>query len=345
MMKTSPRRTCATGSGSGVPRRLGSGVPRRLGSSTSETTKLGYLRDDWARVPRSNWLGFPRGNWTRVLETSCSGIPEAMCSGLLNRLGGMESDPNSFFRTVSSSEKMSVTAGVNDTIIAVREKLRGKVGQTKVKRYWPGKAPEWAEEDKEEDVTMHKVVVLDKKDDPRLRRLAKTRTENRRAGKIRRTSSTQDQAMKSLQEILNTIQKGMKLVCMCLPLAKKRTMIKTTSSGKVENPKRMYTSVTMLLVLQFPSTKWALSEGGITSCLRTAPDLTRLRLIASLALFNAAAAVVWRCFMRLHLSFEVQPAEVWARRASLSCSGGLWRKVVRMMRRPHWLGVGVTGPF
>lgn len=74
---------------------------------------------------------------------------------------------------------MSVTAGVNDTIIALREKLRGKVGQTKVKRYWPGKAPEWAEEDKEEDVTMHKVVVLDKKDDPRLRRLAKTRTENR----------------------------------------------------------------------------------------------------------------------------------------------------------------------
>lgn len=74
---------------------------------------------------------------------------------------------------------MSVTAGVNDTIIALREKLRGKVGQTKVKRYWPGKAPEWAEEDKGEDVTMHKVVVLDKKDDPRLRRLAKTRTENR----------------------------------------------------------------------------------------------------------------------------------------------------------------------
>lgn len=27
--------------------------------------------------------------------------------------------------------------------------------------------------------------------------------------------------------------------------------------------------------------------------------------IASLVLFNAAAAVVWRCFMRLHLSFEV----------------------------------------
>ncbi|XP_023633393.1 microfibrillar-associated protein 1A-like [Capsella rubella] len=76
---------------------------------------------------------------------------------------------------------MSVTAGVSDTIISIREKLRGKIGQTKVKRYWSGKAPEWAEykEEVEEDVTMHKVVVLDWKDDPRLRRLAQARTEDR----------------------------------------------------------------------------------------------------------------------------------------------------------------------
>ncbi|KAJ6795060.1 microfibrillar-associated protein 1-like [Iris pallida] len=40
---------------------------------------------------------------------------------------------------------MSVTAGVSEAAIAVRDKLRGKIGQTKVKRYWPGKAPEWAE--------------------------------------------------------------------------------------------------------------------------------------------------------------------------------------------------------
>ncbi|KAL1206715.1 hypothetical protein V5N11_027274 [Cardamine amara subsp. amara] len=73
---------------------------------------------------------------------------------------------------------MSVTAGVSDTIIALREKLRGKIGQTKVKRYWPGKAPVWAKED-EEDVMIHKVVVLDCTDDPRLRRLAQARTENR----------------------------------------------------------------------------------------------------------------------------------------------------------------------
>ncbi|KAI5311019.1 hypothetical protein L3X38_026308 [Prunus dulcis] len=61
---------------------------------------------------------------------------------------------------------MSVTAGVSDTVIAVRDKLRGKIwktkvrrywpvivvrdklrgniGKTEVKRYWPGKAPEWA---------------------------------------------------------------------------------------------------------------------------------------------------------------------------------------------------------
>ncbi|GMP55116.1 hypothetical protein CsSME_00020032 [Camellia sinensis var. sinensis] len=41
---------------------------------------------------------------------------------------------------------MSVTAGVSDTVIAIRDKLRGKIGQTKVKRYWPGKAPEWADD-------------------------------------------------------------------------------------------------------------------------------------------------------------------------------------------------------
>ncbi|KAI5311169.1 hypothetical protein L3X38_000342 [Prunus dulcis] len=32
---------------------------------------------------------------------------------------------------------MSVTAGVSDTVIAVRDKLRGKIWKTKVRRYWP----------------------------------------------------------------------------------------------------------------------------------------------------------------------------------------------------------------
>lgn len=83
---------------------------------------------------------------------------------------------------------MSVTAGVSDTVIAVREKLKGKIGQTKVKRYWPGKAPEWAEEGEEDEgIRMSRAAALEKtfprhggldagsKDDPRLRRLAESK--------------------------------------------------------------------------------------------------------------------------------------------------------------------------
>ncbi|KAI5670333.1 hypothetical protein M9H77_10697 [Catharanthus roseus] len=82
---------------------------------------------------------------------------------------------------------MSVTAGVSDTVIAIRDKLRGKIGQTKVKRYWPGKAPEWADDyDEDGDIRMTRAVALEKafprqedsdiarKDDPRLRRLAQS---------------------------------------------------------------------------------------------------------------------------------------------------------------------------
>lgn len=87
---------------------------------------------------------------------------------------------------------MSVTAGVSDTVIAIRDKLRGKIGQTKVKRYWPGKAPEWADDNDEDgDIRMARVAALEKafpshegadvvrKDDPRLRRLAESRIDNR----------------------------------------------------------------------------------------------------------------------------------------------------------------------
>jgi microfibrillar-associated protein 1 len=86
---------------------------------------------------------------------------------------------------------MSVAAGVSDAAIAVRDKLRGKIGQTKVKRYWPGKAPEWAD-DAEEDIDLRTArVSLEKafpkdedgdipaKDDRRLRRLAETCAENK----------------------------------------------------------------------------------------------------------------------------------------------------------------------
>ncbi|XP_058112975.1 uncharacterized protein LOC131256003 [Magnolia sinica] len=87
---------------------------------------------------------------------------------------------------------MSVTAGVNDTVIAIRDKLRGKIGQTKVKRYWPGKAPEWADEIEEDgDIRTARAVALEKafpskddldveaKDDPRLRRLAESKIDNK----------------------------------------------------------------------------------------------------------------------------------------------------------------------
>ncbi|GMJ14582.1 hypothetical protein like AT5G17900 [Hibiscus trionum] len=87
---------------------------------------------------------------------------------------------------------MSVTAGVSDTVIAIRDKLRGKIGQTKVKRYWPGKAPEWADDaDDDGDIRMARSAALEKafprhedpgivlKDDPRLRRLAESRVDNR----------------------------------------------------------------------------------------------------------------------------------------------------------------------
>ncbi|KAK1605876.1 hypothetical protein QYE76_029549 [Lolium multiflorum] len=88
---------------------------------------------------------------------------------------------------------MSVSAGVSDSAIAVRDKLRGKIGQTKVKRYWAGRAPEWGGE-AEDDIDIRTArVSLDKtfpkhdgddgdrspKDDPRLRRLAETRAENK----------------------------------------------------------------------------------------------------------------------------------------------------------------------
>lgn len=90
---------------------------------------------------------------------------------------------------------MSVTAGVSDTVIAIRDKLRGKIGQTKVKRYWPGKAPEWADdadEDSHIGSSSGAAIALEKafpsreedsgivrKDDPRLRRLAESRIDNR----------------------------------------------------------------------------------------------------------------------------------------------------------------------
>ncbi|GKC29205.1 hypothetical protein Tco_1036499 [Tanacetum coccineum] len=89
----------------------------------------------------------------------------------------------------------AVTAGVSDTVIAVRDKLRGKIGQTKVKRYWPGKAPEWADDgDEDADIRTSKAALesvfpsrddgggrnhIVKGNDHRLRRLAENRLDNK----------------------------------------------------------------------------------------------------------------------------------------------------------------------
>ncbi|KAH7284636.1 hypothetical protein KP509_34G063600 [Ceratopteris richardii] len=89
---------------------------------------------------------------------------------------------------------MSVAAGVSsDVALTVREKLRGKIGQTKVKRYWPGKAPEWADEIDEDLETRaahagreelpHRPFPDERADlnDPRLRRLAESRRDREEA--------------------------------------------------------------------------------------------------------------------------------------------------------------------
>lgn len=39
---------------------------------------------------------------------------------------------------------MSALAGVSDAAIAVRDRLRGKIGLTRVRRYRRGTLPEWA---------------------------------------------------------------------------------------------------------------------------------------------------------------------------------------------------------
>lgn len=84
--------------------------------------------------------------------------------------------------------------------MAVRDKLRGKIGQTKVKRYWPGKAPEWAADaDDEGDLrataaaASSRSAALERafpvrdeeeldaaaREDRRLRRLVESRVENK----------------------------------------------------------------------------------------------------------------------------------------------------------------------
>ncbi|CAI5493470.1 unnamed protein product [Closterium sp. Naga37s-1] len=89
---------------------------------------------------------------------------------------------------------MSVAAGVSDAAIAIREKLRGRIAQTKVKRYWPGKAPEWADdaeearggvfgepEDEREEIGDRLTRVRVSENDARLRRLGESRRDREEA--------------------------------------------------------------------------------------------------------------------------------------------------------------------
>lgn len=80
---------------------------------------------------------------------------------------------------------MSV-AGVSDVAIAVRDKLRGKISQVKVKRYWPGKAPDWAEasEDQQDGELEGQATggtIVDSREDSRLRRLQESKRDREEA--------------------------------------------------------------------------------------------------------------------------------------------------------------------
>lgn len=75
-------------------------------------------------------------------------------------------------------------SGVQAAVHTEQGKNQGRVEQTKVKRYWPGKAPDWAGSDGEEEALVQKEqggqvqtgvsapVVVKRADDPRLQRLA-----------------------------------------------------------------------------------------------------------------------------------------------------------------------------
>lgn len=136
---------------------------------------------------------------------------------------------------------MSVTAGVSDAVIAIRDKLRGKIGQTKVKRYWPGKAPEWADDaDEEVDIKTagsrskstarsralekafpsredgdgdgdgyERDMVAAKDDDARLRRLAESRKDREEA--VARHRLIRQAEIVSTQEEERRVQEGIEL--------------------------------------------------------------------------------------------------------------------------------------
>lgn len=58
---------------------------------------------------------------------------------------------------------VAMSARVSDTIIVNRDKCKGKSGETKVKRFWPGKAPGCADDNDEDwDIRMEWMPELEK---------------------------------------------------------------------------------------------------------------------------------------------------------------------------------------
>lgn len=70
-----------------------------------------------------------------------------------------------------------------------KELEKGRVENTRVTRYWPGKAPDWVKEDNAEETLVRGVqrtaiaapVIVKKADDPRLARLAQRRVDREAA--------------------------------------------------------------------------------------------------------------------------------------------------------------------
>lgn len=77
---------------------------------------------------------------------------------------------------------------------ADKELEKGRVDKTKVKRYWAGRAPEWVQQQQEDEPVVKErartevaaPVIVKRTDDPRLRRLAATRVDVNEALEERR---------------------------------------------------------------------------------------------------------------------------------------------------------------
>ncbi|PRQ44466.1 putative micro-fibrillar-associated protein [Rosa chinensis] len=90
--------------------------------------------------------------------------------------------------------------------------MRGKIREsTKVKRYWPGKAPEWANDrdtcsSDEEGITILYKSFSTRDDDPRLRRLAERRSVKRRIRGAKIVDTTEEEEEEEEEEDAETLE-------------------------------------------------------------------------------------------------------------------------------------------